>query len=198
MQSVLRFILRAVPFMGCALLPLLIWRICRVRALTRRGLASSPARETVLFLFFLFLVGLASLTVCPPVSWEGGLPHLIPTTGRGGLNLIPFKIVEQTWYEVFVYGNRDYFLINCLGNIILFLPIGFCPPLLWRMAPGWSVLIGALSSLCIELCQLPMARGTDVDDLILNTFGALLGMLLFLLLRRIAPRFCARFHVHTI
>ena len=94
MQSVLRFVLRAVPFMGCALLPLLIWRICRVRALTRRGLASSPARETVLFLFFLFLVGLASLTVCPPVSWEGGLPHLIPTTGKGGLNLIPFKIIE--------------------------------------------------------------------------------------------------------
>lgn len=121
----------------------------------------------------------------------------MPVTG-GGLNLTPLKVISQTRYEVLVNGNWDYFLINFVGNIVMFLPIGFCLPLLWRVKARWGVLAGALISLFIELSQLRLARGTDVDDLILNTLGAFLGALLFLLLHRLAPGLCKGCRTHII
>ena len=39
-------------------------------------------------------------------------------------------------------------------------------------------------SLCIELLQLPQARGTDIDDLWLNMLGALIGYLIYILLSK--------------
>ena len=40
----------------------------------------------------------------------------------------------------------------------------------------------------MNFCQLPLDRGTDIDDLWLNTLGAALGYLVFLLCRRIDQR----------
>lgn len=66
-------------------------------------------------------------------------------------------------------------------NVILFLPLGFLAPLLW---PFWRrenrvVLLGFAVSLAIELLQMFCGRATDVDDLLMNTIGAMFGYLLF-------------------
>ena len=70
-------------------------------------------------------------------------------------------------------------MINFLGNIIMFMPIGFCIPLLWNLSNKKIILIGFYISFSIEFCQLFLARGTDIDDLILNTLGTILGLLVF-------------------
>ena len=66
-------------------------------------------------------------------------------------------------------------------NVVLFLPFGLLLPLLWpaldrlgRVAAG-----GFAFSLLIELSQLLNNRRTDVDDLLMNTLGAALGLLLY-------------------
>ena len=92
--------------------------------------------EVVLFLFVIFVVGLASQTIIP----------------------------------------------NFLGNIILFMPFGFIIPLLWKVSDKKVIVIGFCSSLFIEVCQLFLTRGTDVDDLILNTLGVVFGLLFYKLL----------------
>ena len=58
-----------------------------------------------------------------------------------------------------------------------------------------AILTGFLTSLAIELCQLPLGRGSDVDDLILNTLGAFLGYLIFLLLQNLKPNYTSKFKV---
>lgn len=58
---------------------------------------------------------------------------------------------------------------------------------LWKTA-----LFGFGVSLFIEATQLILPRGTDVDDLLLNTFGTLLGYALFALIRKRFPNFPAR------
>ena len=104
----------------------------------------------------------------------------------GEINLIPFRVVERTYREAFINGIRSYFYINFLGNILLFVPFGFLVPLLWNMTNGKVILYGCLASVFIEVCQLFLQRSTDVDDVILNTIGAAIGLLLFCLFRRIA------------
>ena len=61
----------------------------------------------------------------------------------------------------------------------MFMPIGFFIPLLWKVSNRKVIIIGFGSSLFIEICQLFLTRGTDVDDLILNTIGTILGLLLY-------------------
>lgn len=128
-------------------------------------------REMALLLFVLFIVGLASQA-------------LVSNNRVHSTNLIPFIVLKDTYNEVFINGNINYFLINFIGNIIIFMPLGFFIPLLWNIENKKVILIGFLSSLFIEVVQLFLARGTDIDDLILNTIGSSLGLLIFNILNR--------------
>jgi len=67
-------------------------------------------------------------------------------------------------------------------NILLFVPIGILLPLLWQRFQRWYavVLTGAGLSLLIELSQLFTYRVTDIDDLMMNTLGALVGYISYL------------------
>lgn len=73
-------------------------------------------------------------------------------------------------------------------NMLLFVPLGILLPLLWRSCRLYkTVAIGFSLSLLIELSQLFNYRATDIDDLLMNTLGTLLGYLLYtLLLRRLS------------
>ena len=65
-------------------------------------------------------------------------------------------------------------------NAVMFAPLGFLLPVLWRKCRKWSftTLTGFLLSLTIEVLQMFCFRATDVDDLLMNTLGALLGYFL--------------------
>ena len=69
-------------------------------------------------------------------------------------------------------------------NVFMLVPLGFLLPCFCEKARsfGRTVLSGAGFSLFIELTQLLNERRTDIDDLIMNTLGAAVGYLLFLLL----------------
>ncbi|HJB26868.1 MAG TPA: VanZ family protein, partial [Firmicutes bacterium] len=78
----------------------------------------------------------------------------------------------------------------------IFVPVGFFFALLWHKKRFLRALFGGAGiSLFIELCQLPMSRATDIDDLILNTLGALFGYILYSWLKKIAPSFISRFEI---
>jgi glycopeptide antibiotics resistance protein len=67
---------------------------------------------------------------------------------------------------------------NLLGNIFAFSPLGFFLPLLFKSCKRLKVnfLISLCVSLFIEIVQLIFYLGTcDIDDLILNVLGSLLG-----------------------
>lgn len=62
-------------------------------------------------------------------------------------------------------------------NILMFAPLGFLCPLLWEHFRDWksTLLLGFGTSLAIELLQMVSGRTTDIDDLITNVVGTLLG-----------------------
>ncbi len=73
-------------------------------------------------------------------------------------------------------------------NILLFVPMGFLPPLLWRQFASWRGLaLGVGVSLGIELLQPIIGRSCDIDDLLANAASAAIGLGLCLLLGRLAP-----------
>ena len=100
------------------------------------------------------------------------------------VNLIPFVNMLQ-------YDTKFDLLINLIGNSTMFIPTGIMVPLIYRNVDSLkkTVLTGFAISLTIELLQLPFAvRASDVDDLILNTAGCLMGYGILCLIRGIKKR----------
>ena len=178
MSLIIRYVLNMLPYI---VISTPIYIIVRLVILKTKKKNVNWYREIVLFLFVLFIIGLTSQTIIP--KFEFGVNGFgIVKNGIHKTNFIPFKVLFETYKEVF--GNRyiNYFLINFLGNIIMFIPIGLFIPLLWNFSNKKIIIIGFCSSLFIEFCQLFLTRGTDIDDLILNTVGTLLGLLLYRIL----------------
>ncbi len=192
MQLIGSYVLRMLPFLLCAAPVYALVRFLLLRRHRRLGNRTTLWHEAGLFVFVLFLTGLYSQAVVPALRFDtSGIS--VPGFLQGRVNLVPFTVFADTWREV-AEGNTAYFLINFLGNIGMFAPIGFLAPLLWRgQGLGRTALVGFLCSLAIELCQLLLPRGTDVDDLWLNTLGAALGYGLFWLCGRLWPALAARF-----
>ncbi|WP_342541786.1 VanZ family protein [Paenisporosarcina sp. FSL H8-0542] len=80
--------------------------------------------------------------------------------------------------------NHFYYMVplrNILGNIILFTPLGFILILKFKRLNNMMsvVLVGVLSSTFIEIIQLLLPnRSFDIDDIILNTLGTMIGLLI--------------------
>ena len=95
------------------------------------------------------------------------------------LNLVPF---------VHLFDPYEGWLRNLIGNIAMFIPVGIFWPLCFgKLNRVWKVVLAGFGySLLIELTQLLFyERSTDIDDLICNTLGVLLGALLFFSIRAI-------------
>lgn len=186
MGEILRYGIKMLP---AAMLGLLVYALTlypRHKRLQAKGLESGGWREVWLAVFIMFAAGLLWLTVLPRFRFVDGRLTLLPG-GYGLINLKPFLIFEQSRILA-RQGYQHYFLINFWGNIGMFLPIGFFPALLWRRWKWWkSLLCGFGLSLCIELAQIPIQRGTDIDDLWMNTLGVVLGYVLYWILTRMWP-----------
>lgn len=96
-------------------------------------------------------------------------------------NFIPLKEIIRFWNYREQLGI-GVFTLNVLGNIVAFIPLGlFLPIISIRLRKAWKViLIGALLSTVVEFLQLVTKVGCcDIDDLILNIFGTIIGFGLF-------------------
>lgn len=174
-----------------ALMGAFLWAVTRPwrrRRLAKKGRRPGPYREGALLLFFMFFVGLLALTLTPAGFWDAiltGKSPQMPPPFQGGVNLIP---IRRSWQLLRYYVQNDLWAavwVNFPGNIVMFMPIGFFAGLLSDKPRWWKgTLLTAGVSLFIEIFQLFISRGTDVDDLILNILGGLFGYVAFQLFHR--------------
>lgn len=96
-------------------------------------------------------------------------------------NLHLFKEIKRFWNYRHTLGWKPV-CINLLGNIAAFMPFGFFVPLIKKKYCGFfrCTVFSAAFSLCVETVQLVFKVGAfDVDDIVLNTIGGMVGYLLF-------------------
>ena len=94
-------------------------------------------------------------------------------------NTVPFRSIQLYLHTRNENTNP---IGNLLGNIIGFLPLGFLMPLLFVRLRFfiWATMLVFFTSLGFETIQLISGVGVfDVDDLLLNTIGGMIGYLLF-------------------
>lgn len=106
-------------------------------------------------------------------------------------NLVLLKEIRRFIVHREILGYKAV-ILNLVGNVAAFMPFGFILPEVWNQLNHWYTitLLGFLFSLCIETAQLAGRVGSfDVDDLLLNTIGAMIGYFAFVVAKGVWDKY---------
>lgn len=150
----------------CILLPCMLYVLIQTKGFHRR----TNFIHMIWVFIFLYYVYLVLETTGIGTIWEIVLYPGMKLQEE--INLIPF---------------RDGISLSMILNVVMFMPLGFLLPLLWKEYQSLvrTAIIGFCFSCGIEFCQLFNRRVSDVDDLLMNTLGAILGWLIWIVFSRI-------------
>lgn len=150
---------------------LLVLGWCAVQFLMLKFLKDKPFRIVSVMIAILWAAAVLFLTIFSRTPVLETRIKLIPFAGENTYG------IHQT-------------IIGMAENAIMFFPLGgLLLGMFLQMKPWQAIVIGTGTSLFIELVQLITYRGiTATEDLIANTIGCALGVLVTLLLRRLVKR----------
>ena len=141
-------------------------------------------RELQLLLVYICIVVVVRFTFCPFGKVDGKIQPLLFDPEK----VFPLWVNFKPFIYLFDYPTMREALLNLIGNTAMFLPLGIVWPAVFKKlnTHGKVILAGFGVSLTIEVLQLPFfGRSTDIDDLILNTLGFLIGYGIYLLVRKL-------------
>jgi glycopeptide antibiotics resistance protein len=174
----------AYPFLVLSAVAVPCWLVFRLYRLRTPGHRLSFRREILLLIFVVYLCGLAAATLLPNHSSRSVAEAAVGIDFRPSLaSLTCSSATLPTGSTAHSFCVR-----NARGNVLLFFPLGILLPLVWRRLRFLRALQIAIAVSCgIELVQYIsrawVHRSADVNDIILNVFGASLGLALVFLLR---------------
>ena len=141
-------------------------------------------RELQLLLVYICIVVVVRFTFCPFGKVNGKIQPLL----FDGAKILPFWLNLKPLIYLFDYPTMGEALLNLMGNTAMFVPLGIVWPAVFKKlnTHGKVIAAGFGVSLTIEILQLPFFdRATDVDDLLLNTLGFLVGYGIYLLVKKL-------------
>ena len=131
-------------------------------------------RELQLLMVYICLLVVTRFTFCPFGKVDGKIQPLVFYKD----NWFPFRINLVPFVHLFDYPKMSEALLNFIGNTAMFIPIGIVWPSVFKKLDKHAKVIaaGVGFSLCIEILQLPFYdRVSDIDDLVLNSLGYVIG-----------------------
>lgn len=161
-----------------------IWIITR-SAVAIKTKTFSIKRELQMLLVYICIVVISRFVYFEYNLQNGKIPALIV----GFEENIGDMISLSPFY--FLVDRYDGWKMNIIANIAMFIPVGIVWPICFKKLDTFkkTVLAGFGYTLLIEITQLLcIGRHTDIDDLILNTSGVVIGACIVFLIRRLRLR----------
>ena len=151
---------------------------------------NKPMKINLYVYFVLYLVLLITLTLFDSLWLRNGFNFQGFTNLEERVNLMPFETI-MTFIQKFdsMYSTSQV-MLNLFGNVCAFMPMAFFLPLLFKKQNKFRyfVITMVLMILGIEFLQLVTGSGRfDVDDLMINTVGGVVGYLLAGPLTKLLP-----------
>ncbi|HDR7517740.1 VanZ family protein [Bacillus mobilis] len=156
-------------------------------------------KELISFLFAIYIGMVIAVTLFPiPIDFSTSIEHI-----RLSINVIPFvSIIKDIGKIGIAYDGDVLFMIGIIvrnvgGNILLLMPLGFLAPIIWGTFKKLknTILLGLVISISIELLQLmeslfsSWGRITDIDDVICNVIGSIVGYWIYKITLMLASKF---------
>ncbi|WP_179865827.1 VanZ family protein [Bacillus wiedmannii] len=156
-------------------------------------------KELISFLFVIYIGMVVAITLFPiPIGFPTGIENI-----RLSINIIPFaSIIKDIGKIGIAYDGDVLFMIGLIvrnvgGNILLLMPLGFLAPIIWDKFKKIknTILLGLAISISIELLQLTESlfsgwgRITDIDDVVFNVIGSIVGYFIYKITLMLASKF---------
>lgn len=183
MRLFLFFEVRTIP---AFVITFLVFSMLRVKFFSHRKINSSGFREFLLSLFAGYLAFLVIMLFTPNsyiansginltnenFDFVGNFKDRI-TSGAWGVNLVPFRTIKN----YIKYSGFLHTMINIFGNIIIFVPFGILLAEIFPKTRNILKILGITfaTSFFVEFIQFFIGRSVDIDDLILNLLGSVIG-----------------------
>lgn len=155
-----------------------------VYLLLRRPWRYGEKREWLLGAFVIYFIALWILVLSGHYASPDDMAKdaVFRLRNLTNINIIPFRTIRS----FISWGSADEVCVNIISNIVMFVPFGFCLPALWKkLQKLWKCALLCLAfPICIETLQLFIWRNTDIDDIILNYIGGMLGTAVFFILNK--------------
>lgn len=187
--SVFGLFLQVVPITCLVGLVYVVYRCVRIK---KNGLTVQWGAEIMRWLFVFYLTGLVNLILVPANLWTIiwakifiGYSHGELAFFSGEFNLIPifFKLITGE----LTIGR--WVLKMLIYNFLMFIPFGFFLPFISKKINNRSIWkIAVIVPIVVEVIQPIVGRSFDVDDLILNFAGIVVGYFLAIGIKTLARR----------
>ena len=158
-----------------------LWCVIRA-AIVNKKKQIDWKRELELLLVYICIIVVARFTFFPFAKVDGKIQPLFFDAAK----MYPFRINLEPLVHLNDYVVKREAVLNFVGNIAMFIPIGIIFPCVYEeLNAHWKAIAAGIGfSLAIEILQLPFFdRVSDVDDLILNSLGYVIGYGIYLLMR---------------
>ena len=172
----------AITYLGMFIFITVVWVLLRL-FFAIKNKEFNTKYELKLLLVYICIVVVARF-VYFPLGLENG--HIKP------LVFDPSRIIP-IWYNfvpiVHMFDDYDGWLINIIGNVTMFMPVGICWPICFKKLDKiWKAILAVFGfTLFIEISQiLFFERCSDIDDLIMNGTGGVIGVLIYFGVKKIA------------
>lgn len=175
--SIVGYFLQALPI---ACIAGVVYLVLRLRQAKKSGVQINWPTELLRLIFVCYLAGLVSLIILPANFWLyvydglvfGWWDELGPVFQIGDVDLVPL-VIGWLSGELSLGSWAKKMLI---GNIAMFIPMGFLLPIVTKVRGRKSLLRASfMIPLACEVLQLIFGRSFDIDDLICNFVGILIG-----------------------
>ena len=183
MRLFLFFAARTIP---AFIITFVVFSLVRVKFFSHRKINSNGFREFLLSVFAGYLAFLVIMLFTPNsyiansginltnenFDFVGNFKDRI-TSGAWGVNLVPFRTIKN----YIKYSGFLHTMINIVGNIIIFVPFGILVAEIFPNTRKSShiFLISVCTSFFVEFIQFFIGRSVDIDDLMLNVCGSMIG-----------------------
>lgn len=184
-RSILAFILSFVCF-----------SLIRTKFFKSSKLGSNGTREFLLSLFIGYIAILCVFMFTPNVfianhgidltsenfDFVGNFKDRIDS-GSWGINIYPLRTIKS----YLKYSGGFHAFTNIFGNILIFMPVTFLLACIYEKMHSIKniLLISIGMSLFIEFIQFFIGRSVDIDDLILNVIGGVLGYIMYMIFSKL-------------
>jgi len=129
------------------------------------------------YIILLLIVSFVGININLPTRLYGNYGDVLH-------NLVPFNSIRTSLFNFHQYNFNTWFY-NTIGNILLFIPLGILLPLVFANIKRFIQIFFLLfmGSFTIEILQYVTLLGVfDIDDIILNILGGILGYLILILI----------------
>ena len=154
------------------------WLLLKMNGKVKMLKSNKKVLNIVMYAFFIMYLSL--------MIWEVFIGPYRSYTGRRRYNIYPFKTIVNYLLNSSKY-NLNVIFINLIANIITFIPLGFFISLLFIKNHKIlnSIFPCILIILSIEMGQFIFNVGVlDIDDIILNGIGCILGIMIYKVTKR--------------